>query len=366
LSVYFESGKTLMWAGLEVKLSYASKLPVILAGLVHSDEAVARRLATDAVQQFSAQDPRNEHFNHVLTLKFLQPSTSLRKDIDELVNGKPRSELPELFKECTPWKFTNIVERYIEAGHAAVKLRGRVTHGGSSIALARRLPRLERDISKRPAWLTEVMDAFRLTRSVVDIPSLLGIGLHPKLPTGLGAKGLGRRRDLFCKELNVVLYRADLEGVHQDVSQPKKHHELKRARQVMQELQFVKRRQPPIRLESVMLEAIFDHVKVVAGGGGRFQCLSLPSAVAAETMRQLNDVLQPGGSQPRSLNITLESDVQLVSGGGHDEAAQPRVPFCQNNTKCDATKKTDTATRKRRPPRRENDGHRDAKKTATT
>ena len=366
LSVDFESGKTLMWAGLEVKLSYASKLPVILAGLVHSDEAVARRLATDAVQQFSAQDPRNEHLNHALTLKFLQPSTSLRKDIDEFVNGKPRSELPELFKECTPWKFTNIVERYIEAGHAAVKLRGRVTHGGSSIALARRLPRLERDISKRPAWLTEVMDAFRLTRSVVDIPSLLGIGLHPKLPTGLGAKWLGRRRDLFCKELNVVLYRADVEGVHQDVSQPKKHHELKRARQVMQELQFVKRRQPPIRLESVMLEAIFDHVKAVAGGGGRFQSLSLPSEVAAETMRQLDNVLQPGGSQPRSSNITLESDVQLVSGGGHDEAAQPRVPFCQNNKKCDATKKTDTATRKRRPPRRENDGHRDAKKTATT
>ena len=354
-----------MWAGLEVKLSDASKLPVIWAGLVHSDEAVARRLATDAVQQFSAQDPRNEHLNHALTLKFLQPSTSLRKDIDEFVNGKPRSELPELFKECTPWKFTNIVERYIEAGHAAVKLRGRVTHGGSSIALARRLPRLERDISKRPAWLTEVMEAFRLTRSVVDIPSLLGIGLHPKLPTGLGAKGLGRRRDLFCKELSVVLYRADVEGVHQDVSQPKKHHELKRARQVVQELQFVKRRQPPIRFESVMLEAIFDHVKAVAGGGGRFQSLSLPSEVAAETMRQLDNVLQPGGSQPRSSNITLESDVQLVSGGGHDEAAQPRVPFCQNNTKCDATNKhrhrnakhTATATRTRRPPRREKDGN---------
>jgi len=133
----------------------------------------------------------------------------------------------------------------------------------------------------------------------------------------------------------------------------------------MQELQFVKRRQPPIRLESVMLEAIFDHVKAVAGGGGRCQCLSLPSAVAAETMRQLDNVLQPGGSQPRSLNITLESDVQLVSGGGHDEVAQPRVFFCQNNNKqCD--KQTDTATRKRRPPRRENNGHRDATKTTTT
>ena len=142
------------------------------------------------------------------------------------------------------------------------------------------------------------------------------------------------------------------------MSQPKKHHELKRARQVMQELQFVKQRQPPIRFESVMLEAIFDHVKAVAGGGGRFQSLSLPSEVAAETMRQLDNVLQPGGSQPRSSNITLESDVQLVSGGGHDEAAQPRVPFCQNNNKMRRDKSKQT-------PQRETYGHRDAKTTAT-
>ena len=44
ISQDFEGGIALLWARLEVKWSYASKLPVLWAGMVHSDENIARKL----------------------------------------------------------------------------------------------------------------------------------------------------------------------------------------------------------------------------------------------------------------------------------------------------------------------------------
>ena len=70
--------------------------------MVHSDENIARKLVTEAAKQFDDQHPHDENFNHYLALKLMKGD--LRKAILEIVQGRPCSELSELFKELLPWK----------------------------------------------------------------------------------------------------------------------------------------------------------------------------------------------------------------------------------------------------------------------
>ena len=186
LSKDFESGIALLWAGLEVKLNYASKLPVLLAGMVHSDEDVARKVAAKVVEQFHGQDPQHESLNHHLTLRFM--NGDMRRAVLEFVGGRPRCELPELFGQLLPWKCGSVVERYIGAAHSIVQYRASTQSMGPWVSLARRLPRLEIDLLQRPQLLSDVVDAFIKTRRVLNISSLLGIALHPKLPSGMGTR----------------------------------------------------------------------------------------------------------------------------------------------------------------------------------
>ena len=257
--------------------------------------------------------------NHFLTLKFLRPQNDFRGYINDFVNGKPRSELPELFSELLPWKFTPIVERYIEAGHSQVKSRACVQHVGPGVSLARRLRRLEQQLKLRPELLLDVTRAFSLTRKLVNIPHLLGIAMHPNLPTGAGAQRLKTRRDLFCKKLNLVLYRADVENIHRDVSAPKKHNELRRARLALAEARVSKPKQQPLSLQAVMLEAICDHVKRVTTTASefRFRCLSLPLPLANATMQPLTNALEQKAGPLRTgpERMVIESDVQSSSLG---------------------------------------------------
>lgn len=159
------------------------------------------------------EELRRHH--HATTKLFLAPDGPLRGSLDRYLSGEPLETLPDLEEEVAKFRFMNIVERYIEAGHAAIKkfTLGRQWRGRSGVvvSMARRLPELMLDVKSKAGFLERFAQLFNEARSRAAMPQLLFLENHPSIILIMAATPVNYTRLEAC--LREVIYRTDSAGM---------------------------------------------------------------------------------------------------------------------------------------------------------
>ena len=102
------------------KLGFWTRLPHVLCGLAHHDDALARRAARQCIALSSTQDGA---LHHPLSALAVGPESPLRRQIVEYGEGKGElADYPQLLLLATRLKFVPVTERSIEGRHRITKL----------------------------------------------------------------------------------------------------------------------------------------------------------------------------------------------------------------------------------------------------
>ena len=159
-----------------------------------------------------------------------------------------------------------VVERYIEAGHAAIKKKtlGRQWRGRSAvvISMARRLPDLLSHIQKHPDMLHDIALCFARARRRRDLPALLHVESHPEVLRVLSTKPLNQHKLEVC--LKRILYRTDPAGMLLDVPRARQQNEAAKRRRMKADRAALHQKHGPVTASTVILHAFLQHFEVVA------------------------------------------------------------------------------------------------------
>jgi hypothetical protein len=217
LAADFETGRRRLEATLVVKLDHWRQLPWMMAGLAHDDVATARRLAGQCIAAFDSVPAHLSHQHHELSKMLLTAGTSFRSELEMFAGGHvpglddagSRGFSADLLEEVARLRFIPVVEREIEAKHAAVKhtLAALTRHGPARVSMGLRSMQLWEELSKSTIHAKE--EFFRLldqTRLPSTAAAGLGLHSHPLLTTHL--KQVSRSQQL--KVLEHATYRCDI------------------------------------------------------------------------------------------------------------------------------------------------------------
>ena len=168
---------------LRMKTSYMQKLPWLLAGLAHPCEATAREVARKCLEVWQEESRPEAH--HRLTTKLFAPGVFL-DSLKAFADGAAFNALPQAFlKQVAVYRFVPVVETTIEEKHARVALSKKRHHiGPVRISLSNRLPLLERWLLRRHVSGEKLLEKFAISRSLKQVPHLLGVEDHPALEAG--------------------------------------------------------------------------------------------------------------------------------------------------------------------------------------
>ena len=111
-------------------------------------------------------------------------------------------------------------ERSFEASHSIVKRKVPPNAAGLVVSLSLRLHDFAQAVKMHKPVLEEVATQFSIARRVKNLPGLVGLHLHPDI---VSAQGQSRNKWSIVRQMNKVLYRADVPGelpdvAHMDVS----------------------------------------------------------------------------------------------------------------------------------------------------
>ena len=165
---------------LKSKLDFWNRLPWVLVGMAHVDEAKGRDAARRAVEMFQ-ETPRKE-LHHRATWKWLAPGCGLRLQVEAFIGGVARMELEAFARRAiAEFRFIPVVESNIEGKHARVKNESAWNLGPVRVSLANRLFMLERRFAANPESLRSFCEYFEQSRVINKIPGLVGFERHPAL-----------------------------------------------------------------------------------------------------------------------------------------------------------------------------------------
>ncbi len=204
-----EIGKAHAILELKVKLDWVNRLPWKLAILAHSDEALSRREMQPELERFDGNSSAVNEYHHPLTLRIL--TGPIRSQLNEFMQGVDMQKLPDLLFVTSCFRFVQTTERTFEAAHAIINKKVPPNAAGPLISLQLRLLDFADDSKLFPELLAEIASHFDECRNIKQLPSRLGLGMHPEL------RGLTRDDDIV-KTLNKVIYRADPLGQFPDVA----------------------------------------------------------------------------------------------------------------------------------------------------
>mgnify|MGYP000653659006 FL=1 len=198
----------------KIKTSFVHKLPWICAGLAHHDPAVVRRIAEEALSLYDATPAELQEYLHPLAHKFLSPRRRLRKEVQSLAAGVLVSSLSTRAKRnIARFRFLNLSERIIEAGHKDIKTEaGHHKLKEVSVSTALRCSTvLECQLQIDPSVLKEVVKCIWLSRSPSEAMRLLHLEGHPAMVElrRLDAEGSHPQTSAWQTTLARVLYRCD-------------------------------------------------------------------------------------------------------------------------------------------------------------
>jgi hypothetical protein len=131
---------------LKLKTAHLDKLPWLFCGLAHTDEQIARSIAS-RIRELWQHDPR-QHVHHRLTWSLMHPGSPFADELDKFIDGAALADLSEAFQSrVAGWRFVPVVETSIEGKHAKTSLAKKSHHiGPVRLSLANRLPFLDRSL----------------------------------------------------------------------------------------------------------------------------------------------------------------------------------------------------------------------------
>lgn len=217
----FAIGKSQTVLLLKMKLDFWQRLPWLLCGLSHHDEAVAQRVARDALRaMMDAPDPA---LHHRATIKFL-PGSSMHEELVGFSTGREFANMSEEFQTAVAiLRFIPVTETTIEAKHATVtKTAKRAPHSGPVlVSLSNRMPLISRRLARacssstpheRDVWFSEsFLDCFGIAKHLAAVPGHLGIHRHPLIASILSRPSSAMISSCMPKPLAQVLYRLDFD-----------------------------------------------------------------------------------------------------------------------------------------------------------
>ena len=213
----FEIGRRHLEAILVVKLDHWRHLPWMLAGLAHDDQPTARSMANRCIVAFDRAPIHMRHQHHELSKKLLAPQANFRAELEAFAGGPSPGQIDqglsalsdELREEVARLRFIPVVEREIEAKHAAVKhtLAALTRHGPARVSMGLRSHQLWKELSmSSPSGREVFYSLLDRTRVPSRAAAALGLDSHPLVT--LNGKQVGRSQQL--KILEQATYRCDL------------------------------------------------------------------------------------------------------------------------------------------------------------
>jgi hypothetical protein len=216
----FATGKSQTVLLLKTKLDFWQRLPWLLCGLAHHEDAVAQRVARDALQ--AMRDAPDPAVHHRTTVKFL-PGGRLHEDLIAVSTGRDIASLSEEFQKAVAiLGFIPVTETTIEAKHAKVTKSGkRASHQGPVlVSLSNRMALIQRRLArvgssstpgKKDLWFSECfLECFGIAKHLAAVPGHLGIHQHPILASVL-SRSPSRISSCIARPLARVIYRLDFE-----------------------------------------------------------------------------------------------------------------------------------------------------------
>jgi hypothetical protein len=308
-----------MRIGLEVKFDWTKRLPYMMAAMASTDLGTARACGLKATQLYDEQtevvskapanldpglsisqplavklagwqgesnhtfgiDPLNfsqvagirdnffqavTRFHHPVTKLFLDPAGPLRPLLDLFIAGHNLHDLPELEKAVAQFRFFNIVERYVEAGHAAISrfTAGRHWKGrsGVKVSMARRLPELIREVQEKPDFFNRFAEFFSECRHRPKMPELLLLQEHPRILRIREAKPVNMTR--LESAIREILYRTDSAGMLHNAADQARAHDKAKKRADLAAAKATAPAVQPVTEATLIVRALVDHFQGVA------------------------------------------------------------------------------------------------------
>ncbi|CAE7037690.1 unnamed protein product [Symbiodinium sp. CCMP2456] len=270
----FESSRSFLQMGLQIKFDFWGKVPWKLAALSHPDQDVARQAAGEMLQLSDGLDAAADSalLHHPVTVDFLGAASQLRPLVQAFADGGHMAAT--LHKEASKLAFIPVVERSIEAKHSLISRRVQKNwRSGRIVSLTLRVPDIKAEVAADAEFLNRLTEAFGLVRDPRKAAHQLGIQDHPSL---LDASFAKMHRNKIVGLVNKIVYRSDLESKFEKHRSARVEHEAqakKRARLAERQIRDIaaqgvqpqqQRRQVDNSFDSVLRVAIADHFQVVS------------------------------------------------------------------------------------------------------
>ena len=208
----FVSAKNLIAVLLRTKTNYLRRLPWLMAGLAHHQEACARHCAVMIKDQWQANPCKDAH--HRLTVQYMS-RPGFVSDIEKLANGETRSRLSTWTQETiASLRFIPVVETTIEEKHARLT-RAKRMHDikATRTSLSNRLPWLERSCLKEHVSMPQLLHHFHQARHIQRLPALLGVEMHPDLLDADGVTPLKMSSGELARRISRITYHCDISSL---------------------------------------------------------------------------------------------------------------------------------------------------------
>lgn len=188
----FERCRSFVFHTFTLKLSAFSAPPLVISAIAHHSKVVAHD-ALRVCLQCVDDHPQ---------IKLLQ-SEPLKFQAERFLDGTELIELPDLCAFMAGLRFSHVVERKVEGGHAKILRRGRAAtqHTEAFDSLALRVSEICKHLDSDSKFLQSLSDLVGEARSPKQLVQRLGFGFHPAC--------CNVRKHPWNKLWRQIVYRAD-------------------------------------------------------------------------------------------------------------------------------------------------------------
>ncbi len=323
----FESARSYMKFGIEMKFGFWDQLPWKLAGLAHHRSDEARRVGREARQRFDeVVEAGGADLHHTLSMKFLLPGGPLRDALDNFVQGGNMTE--ELLGEVCKLRFIATVERSIEKQHSLIKKRaGKNYRTGKAVSLTLRVPNIKDQARRDPQFMDRLVTSFALMRNPLEAARRFGLSRHPAIVAASDQKfSLSQTSHV----LNNIVYRCDAESKFLLKGNVRRSHLRETERQLRADVKVATACREPgvpaaaeVSRDNIVRVALLEHFRFLAEPRRVFSLSVLPSdSGELPVQKDLLGVLREPLSKRRATYAGLRSPApQLaldIEGGEGD------------------------------------------------
>ena len=298
-----------------VKLDFTTIIPVLLIGIMHPSETIARVICTMCCEQYDA-NPR-KWLHKPKTVRALDPSHGIRAELDKFRRGATRSSLSDEFWRCVgPGKFVKVNERPAEALHSVLKARGgrKISRKTLSyISSKYRLPEVQHRLEVHPTELGLLIEAVQELRGTGrggrHLLEKLGLHKHPDAV---------QEGPLKTKIVKKIVYHCDLAAMYMDLREAskkvKEHKDDQKQYESMRDPEPVHDEMGDAEpfLDCLLKSAAWQHICDTVQPG---TCISLPRTECRRNIESLLTRLAPHGTGQKALGALGSAPNSIAEGG---------------------------------------------------